>query len=809
MRTQSILFCIFGFVPLLVAADSSTTSYVIETVAGSDFSAIGTSALSAIFSQAEGIAVDHNGAVYVADADGNRIRKINGGSIQTVAGVGVAGFSGDGGPASSALLSHPYGLAVDAQGDLFIADLGNARVRKVSPDGTIQTVAGGGTVVPGGNGDGGPATNAQLIEPRNVAVDLDGTLYISDFGAHQVFRVAPGGILTTLAGTGKAGFSGDNAAAPLAQLNSPAGLASDSNGSVYIADSGNNRIRRVYQGVITTVDNVTEPTGVALGPTGTLYIAASGYFGTQFKAVAGISFALDVAVDQAGNIYATEGQYIAEVASNGTVSIIAGSGAPPYFGGDNGPATAARLHSPSGAAIDHSGNFYIADTANNRIRMITSAGVITTIAGTGTAGSSGDNGLATIAQLNAPRSVAVDSQYNIYVADTGNNSIRKIAPGGIITTIAGLHLSDPEYVAVDSNGSLYIADAGNGRVLKLATLGGISMVMQTQQPSSITVDPSGNIYVTDATRISEISASGSLTTVLSGLHSPRGLAITESGDLIVAETGVNVVRKLSANGTISTIAGTGIAGFSGDGQTASTAQLNAPADLLIDPNGTIWIADSANNRIRTLTASAIAADVQASATMVNAATLSPGPIAPGEIITIFGAGFDPKQTQVLFGSESATIFYTGTSQINALAPSDLLAGSITDVNIVVDGTKIAGISSQVINAAPGLFTTAGNGTGQAAAINEDGTVNSASNPAARGSIISLYATGQGAGAGTPGVKIGLYAAQLLYAGAAPGFPGLMQINAQIPAGFLAPGIQPIVLTVGGIASQSGVTIAIR
>ncbi|HEX4595238.1 MAG TPA: hypothetical protein VH157_13235, partial [Bryobacteraceae bacterium] len=444
---------------LLPAANPPASSYTIQTVAGSDFANDGASALAAVFSQAEGIAIDFSGTIFVADADGNRIRKITpDGRIQTVAGTGAAGFAGDGGPSNAALLSHPYGIAVDTQGNLYVADLGNARVRKISFDGTIRTVVGGGTIAPGGNGDGGPATGAQLLEPRNVAVDLDGTLYVSDFGANRVYRVSPGGILTTLAGVGSAGFSGDGGAAQLAQLKSPAGVASDSNGALYIADSANNRIRKVYQGVISTVYNVVGPTGIAISPSGALYIAASGYLGTPFKAIGGIPFAYDVAVDRAGSVYATTGQYIRKVTSDGKVAIVAGSGAAPYFGGDNGSARIARLHGPSGLAVDSGGNWFIADTANNRIRMITSAGIISTIAGTGDAGSKGDNGPATLAQLNGPRSIAVDSQHNLYIADSRNNTVRKITPGGIIVTVLGLQLNDPEYVAVDSQDSLYIAD---------------------------------------------------------------------------------------------------------------------------------------------------------------------------------------------------------------------------------------------------------------------------------------------------------------------------------------------------------------
>ncbi len=517
-----------------------------------------------------------------------------------------------------------------------------------------------------------------------------------------------------------------------------------------------------------------------------------------------------MALDRAGNVYATTGQYVNKVTAAGTVTTIAGSGAAPYFGGDNGPATTARLHAPTGLAVDTAGNRYIADTVNNRIRKITPAGIITTIAGTGDAGSKGDNGPATFAQLNGPRSVAVDSQQNVYVADSGNNSIRKITPGGTIQTVAvqlAVGLNNPEYVATDAQGSLYIADTGNGRVLKVAPSGSISTVMLVLQPSAVTVDGSGNTYVSAATAVSRITPAGTLSTVLNGLNSPRGLAITQTGDLIVADSGANVVRRLSSTGVLSTIAGTGAAGFSGDGSPASAAQLNSPADVVVDLSGTIWIADSRNNRVRALMPTSIA-DAAAPATLVHAASMAPGPIAPGEIITIFGAGFDPKQTQLLFDSEPALVFYAGTGQINALAPADLAPNSITDISIVTDGMKVADVPSQVVSAAPGIFTT-GNGTGQAAAVNEDGTLNSASNPAARGSVVVFYATGQGQAApSTVSLKIGLYPTQLLYAGSAPGFPGLMQINAEVPAGFLAPGVQPLVLSVGGAASQAGVTIAV-
>jgi uncharacterized protein (TIGR03437 family) len=229
----------------------------------------------------------------------------------------------------------------------------------------------------------------------------------------------------------------------------------------------------------------------------------------------------------------------------------------------------------------------------------------------------------------------------------------------------------------------------------------------------------------------------------------------------------------------------------------------------MDANGAIWIADSGNNRVRALGAAAsVAADTDSGVTLVSAATLAPGAIAPGEIVTIFGSGFQPDQTQLQFDGRAATIFYAGANQINALVPADLAAGSATKITILVKGFKAAELSASVVGAVPGIFTVA-NGTGQAAAANQDGGINSTANPAARGEVVTLYATGQGSSGDAVSLTIGGYACELLYAGPAPGYAGLMQINARVPAGFLGPGIQEVVLSVGSARSQAGVTIALR
>jgi uncharacterized protein (TIGR03437 family) len=795
---QLVLLFLTGVV-CFAATVTSPASYIIQTVAGTNDAGNGANALSTALSQPEGIAVDHSGNVYVADAAVHQVRRIAAdGSIQTVAGTGVAGFAGDGGPASAALLNQPYGLALDAAGDLYIADLGNARVRKVTVDGTIQTVAGGGALPATSTGQGGPSTSVQLVQPRNVALGGDGSLYISDFGANQVYQVATNGTLSLMAGTGTAGYSGVGTSALLAELNAPAGLAVDPRGALYIADSGNNRVRKVYNSVIITVFDTPAPTGVALDSTGMVYVAAASYFGTVVSPIAGLSSARDLTLDPSGDIYVTSGGFVSEVQSSGAVTTIAGNGGSLYFGGDGGPATAAQLDSPSQIAVDSAGNWFISDTANNRIRMVTPAGVISTFAGTGDP-----------AQLNSPRGIAIDGSDNVYVADSGNNVVREITPAGTITSVAS-QLNNPVSVAIDAQGSVYIADSGNNRIVQVTAAGTSSTFATINGPLAVAVDASGDVMVADATQIWKVTSDGTaspaMTSVLGGLTSPSGIAFASDGSLMIADTGANVIRQLSTSGVLTTIAGTGTAGFSGDGGSALIAQLNAPSGIALGPNGTILVADSGNNRIRSLTVPAVA-QVTATVDVVNAASLAPGSIAPGEIITVFGVGFDPTNTQLLFNGNPATLFYTSATQINALAPVSLGTNSTATISIVVDSAAIAGSAVPVVAAAPGIFTTSG-ATGQAAATNEDGSLNSASNPAARGSVVSLYATGQGSSTADVTLTIAGYNAPLLYAGPAPGFAGLMQINAQIPCGFLPPGIQPVVLSIGGVSSQPGVTLTI-
>jgi sugar lactone lactonase YvrE len=339
---------------------------------------------------------------------------VNAQNISTIAGTGASGYSGNNGLATSATLSNPLAVTIDGSGNIYIADFRNNVIRKVDhTSNVISTFAGNGTA--GYSGNNSAATSAQLNAPYSIAVDASNNIYIADQGNNVIRKVDANGIITTYAGNAISGYNGDGIPATSAQISNPMGVAVDNSGNVYIADNGNNRIRKV-----------DASTGI-----------------------------------------------ISTVAGNGT----AGSN------GDSGLATSAMLNSPAGVATDASGNVYVADYNNHKIRKVdANTGIISTVAGNGTAGYNGDNNTATLAELNFPTSVAIDASGNIYIADVSNNRIRKVTiSNGNIITVAGngtsgfngdgisltdAELNNPSSVAIDSSGNLYIADFGNNRIRK-------------------------------------------------------------------------------------------------------------------------------------------------------------------------------------------------------------------------------------------------------------------------------------------------------------------------------------------------------
>jgi uncharacterized protein (TIGR03437 family) len=394
----------------------------------------------------------------------------------------------------------------------------------------------------------------------------------------------------------------------------------------------------------------------------------------------------------------------------------------------------------------------------------------------------------------------------LYIADAGNHRVRKIDPSGMISTVlAGF--DDPEAVLADATGNLYIADAGAGRVLKMDALGGVSAVAITPAPSALAFSKAGNLLIATGPSILSLQSDGSLRTAADGLGHPNSIAVTEAGQLFVADSAGHAVWAGTLAGPFRIIAGTGVPGFSGDGGPADQARLNSPSGIGVDDTGTIWVADTGNNRIRALLPNGDVGAIS-SVALVNAASLQPGPIAPNEIVTIFGTGFDPSNLKVSFAGQQATVFYANDGQINALAPVALTSGAAAEIDINSGGNLIATTTVQVTDAAPGLFTS-GSGTGQAAAVNQDGSLNSDDRPASRGSIVLLFGTGGGNAESTIEVTIGGLPAHVLYGGPAPGFAGLMQINARVPKNLTQTGAIPVTLSVGAAMAQSGVTIAVK
>jgi sugar lactone lactonase YvrE len=367
------------------------------------------------------------------------------GIITTVAGNGTQGYSGDNGVATNAELYKPDGVAIDNYGNLFIADYANSRIRKVATNGIITTVAGNGTS--GYSGDNGAATNASLIYPVGVAIDNYGNLFIAD-GNDGIRKVATNGIITTVAGHNGLGYFGDNGAATHAELNVPSGVAIDNNGNLFIADCDNNRIRKVAtNGIITTV---------AGNGTG-------GYSGDNGAATnASLYRPESVATDNNGNLFIADSvnQRIRKVATNGIITTVAGNGKYGYSG-DNGAATNASLYIPYGVAIDNNGSLFIVDYDNNRIRKVATNGIITTVAGNGTGGYSGDNGAATNASLYFPGGVAIDNNGNLFIADRINNRIRKVSslPSLILSSVSANNVGNYSVVVTSAAGSVTTSNA--------------------------------------------------------------------------------------------------------------------------------------------------------------------------------------------------------------------------------------------------------------------------------------------------------------------------------------------------------------
>jgi sugar lactone lactonase YvrE len=439
------------------------------------------------------------------------------GIITTVAGNGSSATSGDGGPATSAGLSYPAGLAVDSFGNLFIADSGNNRIRKVDTNGIITTVAGTGAA--GYSGDSGPATSATLYNPVGISVDSAGNLFIADYDNQVVRRVDTNGKISTVAGKGSSGYSGDGTFATNASLASPTDVAVDAFGDIFIADSSNERIREVASnGIISTV------AGTGAG-------GSSGDGGPAIDALFNAPAML--AFDAHGKLFIVDqqNQKIRVMSTNGIINTFAGKGANGYSG-DGGPATNATFNVPLGIALDPLGIVFIADLDNNRVRQVDLDGFITTVAGNGTGGFSGDGGTATNSHLNSPYSVAADAFGDLFFGDAGNSRVRKV-------NLLGGKPSLPLRAVSAANAGQYRVIVTNPYGSATSAVATLTMSIPAENPATATASPEVvNGFVvgatitfpgagyTNAPEVSIVGGNGSGATATSSISNGVVVAIT-------------------------------------------------------------------------------------------------------------------------------------------------------------------------------------------------------------------------------------------------------------------------------------------
>ena len=568
-----------------------------------------------------GVVEDAAGNLYIAPPASQYIFKLskNTGQVTLFAGTGYISDHHKPGQALTEPLWSPYSLAADSAGNIYIADTGNNAIKMVDPTGNLQTVVG--TSKPCFNkkcNDNGSALKALLWNPQGVVVDSAGNIFIADTADNRVRCVVmaaggcstnyPVGTIVNYAGTigascpAPAQPCGDGGKANQSLLNMPIGLAIDSQtGYLYIADSGDNRIRRVgAQHIISTVAG-----------TGHVCVPSQGCGDGGLATSANLTNPRGVAVDSHQNFYVADSEdHVIRIVSSKIIKTMAGNWQR-GFSGDGGAPTSAQLDSPSGVYVDSSGNVFISDSGNQRVREVTDgkSKVINTILGGGSAGDGGPatGGNPSYSTLANPNSVAVDTNNNWYIADTANHRIRVVNTGSQAATFAGVLIQPGDIQTVAGTGDA--SDTGDEIPALSATL---------NSPSGVSVDQQGDIFIADTSnhRVREVTPDGIIhafagdgTICSSGacgdggsattaqLTTPSSVAIDPAGNVFIADRASQRIREVS-NSTISTVAGTGTAGYTGDGGPATQAKLNYPFGVAVDANDNLFIADSANNRIR-------------------------------------------------------------------------------------------------------------------------------------------------------------------------------------------------------------------
>ncbi len=546
--------------PVTARAQSIYTPYYFGTlagVAGAPGSTDGPGN-AARFYNPNGVAVDSAGNVYVADAYNRTIRKITPAqAVSTLAGLAGSIGSTDG-TGSAARFAYPAAVAVDSAGNVYVADVSNQTIRKITPAGVVSTLAG----LAGSQGSAdGLGSSARFNQPFGVAVDNAGNVYVADRDNHTIRKITPAGMVTTLVGLAGSFGSADGTGSA-ARLYYPIGVAVDAAANVYVGDTYNSTIRKVTPaGAVSTLAGLAGSSGSTDGPGNA----------ARFRNPYGVT------VDSAANVYVADAlnQTIRKITSLGVVSTLAGLAG--SSGSANGTGSDARFSLPLSVAVDSGGNVSVADQSNHIIRKITPAGVVRTLAGlAGSFGSADDAGGA--ARFRDPAGVVVDNAGNVYVADTYNSTIRRVTPAGLVITLAGMagstgsfddtgsdaRFNFPQSLAIDSSGTLYVADSNN-HVIRIVTSAGVVSTLAGLAGSSGSADGTGS-----AARFKQ----------------PSAVAVDSAGNAYVADFLNHTIRKITPAGVVSTLAGLAGSTGSADG-IGSAARFNAPYGVAVDIPGNV------------------------------------------------------------------------------------------------------------------------------------------------------------------------------------------------------------------------------